>query len=184
MTDKAMRIRPWCSDLLRMVVLGVLGALAVQTEAEEASMSMTITSSAFAHNGSMPKQYTCEGKDTSPPLTWSGIPGRAKSLALIVDDPDAPDPAAPILTVASTPCLGHLHRRRRRAVGAGERRHQPGPQQADGDHGDQEQEGRGGSRGPEPDDVGHSALHERAHGVEQPEHHHVQRQHAAAQRVG
>jgi hypothetical protein len=81
-----------------MVVLGVLGALAVQTEAEEASMSMTITSSAFAHNGSMPKQYTCEGKDISPPLTWSGIPGKAKSLALIVDDPDAPDPAAPRMT--------------------------------------------------------------------------------------
>jgi Raf kinase inhibitor-like YbhB/YbcL family protein len=98
MTDKAMKIQPWGSDLLRMVVLGVLGALAVQTEAEEASMSMTITSSAFAHNGSMPKQYTCEGKDISPPLTWSGIPGKAKSLALIVDDPDAPDPAAPRMT--------------------------------------------------------------------------------------
>jgi len=81
-----------------MVVLGVLGALAVQTEAEEANMSMTITSSAFAHNGSIPKQYTCEGKDISPPLTWSGIPGKAKSLALIVDDPDAPDPAAPRMT--------------------------------------------------------------------------------------
>ncbi len=98
MTDKAMTIRPWGSDLLRMVVLGVLGALAVQTEAEEANMSMTITSSAFAHNGSIPKQYTCEGKDISPPLTWSGIPGKAKSLALIVDDPDAPDPAAPRMT--------------------------------------------------------------------------------------
>jgi Raf kinase inhibitor-like YbhB/YbcL family protein len=81
-----------------MIVLGVLGALAVQIEAEEANMSMTITSSAFAHNGSMPKQYTCEGKDISPPLTWSDIPGKAKSLALIVDDPDAPDPAAPRMT--------------------------------------------------------------------------------------
>ena len=98
MTDKAMKIRPWGLDLLRMVVLGVLGALAVQAEAEETDMSMTITSSAFAHNGAMPKQYTCEGKDVSPPLTWSGIPGKAKSLALIVDDPDAPDPAAPKMT--------------------------------------------------------------------------------------
>jgi hypothetical protein len=98
MTDKAMKIRPWGSDLLRMIVLGVLGALAVQIEAEEANMSMTITSSAFAHNGSMPKQYTCEGKDISPPFTWSDIPGKAKSLALIVDDPDAPDPAAPRMT--------------------------------------------------------------------------------------
>jgi hypothetical protein len=61
-------------------------------------MSMTITSSAFAHNGSIPKQYTCEGKDISPPLTWSGVPANARSLVLIVDDPDAPDPAAPRMT--------------------------------------------------------------------------------------
>jgi hypothetical protein len=61
-------------------------------------MSMTITSSAFAQNGSIPKQYTCEGKDISPPLAWSGAPANAKSLALIVDDPDAPDPAAPRMT--------------------------------------------------------------------------------------
>ena len=61
-------------------------------------MSMTITSSAFAQNGSIPKQYTCEGKDISPPLAWSGAPANAKSLVLIVDDPDAPDPAAPRMT--------------------------------------------------------------------------------------
>jgi Raf kinase inhibitor-like YbhB/YbcL family protein len=61
-------------------------------------MSMTITSGAFAHNGAIPKQYTCEGKDISPPLTWSGVPASARSLALIVDDPDAPDPAAPRMT--------------------------------------------------------------------------------------
>jgi Raf kinase inhibitor-like YbhB/YbcL family protein len=61
-------------------------------------MSMTISSSAFAHNTAIPRQYTCEGKDISPPLTWSGIPGNARSLALIVDDPDAPDPAAPRMT--------------------------------------------------------------------------------------
>jgi Raf kinase inhibitor-like YbhB/YbcL family protein len=61
-------------------------------------MSMNITSSAFAQNGSIPKQYTCEGKDISPPLTWSGAPANAKSLVLIVDDPDAPDPAAPRMT--------------------------------------------------------------------------------------
>jgi hypothetical protein len=61
-------------------------------------MSMTITSSAFANNASIPKQYTCDGKDMSPPLSWSGVPSNAKSLALIVDDPDAPDPAAPRMT--------------------------------------------------------------------------------------
>lgn len=58
-------------------------------------MEMTITSGAFAHNGRIPKLHTCEGADVSPPLAWSGIPAGAKSLALIVDDPDAPDPAAP-----------------------------------------------------------------------------------------
>ena len=61
-------------------------------------MDMTITSSGFDHSGSVPKLYTCEGKDVSPPRAWSGVPARAKSLALIVDDPDAPDPAAPRMT--------------------------------------------------------------------------------------
>ena len=61
-------------------------------------MSITITSSAFAQNASIPKLYTCEGKDISPPLAWSGAPANAKSLVLIVDDPDAPDPAAPQMT--------------------------------------------------------------------------------------
>ena len=61
-------------------------------------MSMTITSSAFGHNDSIPSQYTCSGRDISPPLQWNGIPAQAKSLVLIVDDPDAPDPAAPRMT--------------------------------------------------------------------------------------
>ncbi|MDK9700441.1 MAG: YbhB/YbcL family Raf kinase inhibitor-like protein [bacterium] len=59
---------------------------------------MKITSSAFAHNGEMPSKFTCEGENVSPPLTWSGIPESAKSLVLIVDDPDAPDPAKPLRT--------------------------------------------------------------------------------------
>ena len=58
-------------------------------------MDMTLSSSAFAHNGSIPKLYTCQGKDISPPLAWGKVPAGAKSLVLIVDDPDAPDPAAP-----------------------------------------------------------------------------------------
>jgi Raf kinase inhibitor-like YbhB/YbcL family protein len=56
---------------------------------------MQITSSAFAPNGAIPTQYTCEGANVSPPLAWEGIPPGTRSLALIVDDPDAPDPAAP-----------------------------------------------------------------------------------------
>jgi len=61
-------------------------------------MSLTITSTAFAHNGEIPSLYTCEGKDISPPLAWTGVPAGTKSLSLIVDDPDAPDPAAPKMT--------------------------------------------------------------------------------------
>jgi len=62
------------------------------------SGAMNIISSAFGQNGAIPKKYTCDGKDISPPLSWSGVPAEAKSLVLIVDDPDAPDPAAPRMT--------------------------------------------------------------------------------------
>jgi len=58
-------------------------------------MSLQITSPAFSQGGSIPSKYTCEGQDISPPLAWSGGPPNAKSYALIVDDPDAPDPAKP-----------------------------------------------------------------------------------------
>ena len=58
-------------------------------------MALVITSPAFTHNGEMAIKYTCEDDDVSPALRWSGVPASARSLALIVDDPDAPDPAAP-----------------------------------------------------------------------------------------
>lgn len=61
-------------------------------------MAMQITSAAFTDGGEIPAKYTCEGKDLSPALAFSGIPAGAKSLVLIVDDPDAPDPKAPKLT--------------------------------------------------------------------------------------
>ena len=69
-----------------------------QTGAHPPEARMQISSSSFTHQGAMPAKYTCEGNDTSPPLAWSGIPPNAKSLALIVDDPDAPDPKAPKMT--------------------------------------------------------------------------------------
>jgi Raf kinase inhibitor-like YbhB/YbcL family protein len=56
---------------------------------------LTLTSPAFGHEGSIPERHTCEGPDRSPPLEWTGAPAGTKSFALIVDDPDAPDPAAP-----------------------------------------------------------------------------------------
>lgn len=61
-------------------------------------MTLTITSEAFENGGHMAAKYTCEGSDISPPLRWSGVPEGTRSLALIVDDPDAPDPAAPKMT--------------------------------------------------------------------------------------
>lgn len=59
---------------------------------------MQIISPVFKHRGMIPAKYTCDGSDISPPLVWSEIPSAAKSLVLIVDDPDAPDPAAPRMT--------------------------------------------------------------------------------------
>jgi Raf kinase inhibitor-like YbhB/YbcL family protein len=56
---------------------------------------LQITSPAFEHEGEIPAVHTCDGPDTSPALEWRGMPAGARSLALIVDDPDAPDPAAP-----------------------------------------------------------------------------------------
>ena len=58
-------------------------------------MPLTLTSPAFSAGRAIPAKYTCDGEDISPPLEWSGVPEKAQSLALIVDDPDAPDPAAP-----------------------------------------------------------------------------------------
>lgn len=59
---------------------------------------MKLTSTAFTHSGDIPRRHTCEGEDVAPPLVWSDVPSGTQSLALIVDDPDAPDPAAPTTT--------------------------------------------------------------------------------------
>lgn len=61
-------------------------------------MALELRSTVFAHAGEIPAKYTCEGQNVSPPLDWSGLPPGTKSLVLIVDDPDAPDPAAPKMT--------------------------------------------------------------------------------------
>jgi Raf kinase inhibitor-like YbhB/YbcL family protein len=64
----------------------------------EAMMTLTLESSAFTQGGEIPSRHTCEGENISPPLEWSGVLESARSLVLIVDDPDAPDPKAPKMT--------------------------------------------------------------------------------------
>ena len=81
--------------------LSVLAAILITIVYKQAlgeETTMKITSSAFAHNSAIPAKYTCDGRDVSPELIWSDVPANARSLVLIVDDPDAPDPAAPKMT--------------------------------------------------------------------------------------
>jgi Raf kinase inhibitor-like YbhB/YbcL family protein len=63
--------------------------------ASSVARKLELSSSAFAPGAAMPKKYSCEGDNISPPLTWASAPPGTKSFALIVKDPDAPDPAAP-----------------------------------------------------------------------------------------
>lgn len=63
-----------------------------------AVLALVLMSSQFTPGGAIPAAHTCEGADRSPELHWSGVPANARSLALVVDDPDAPDPRAPKMT--------------------------------------------------------------------------------------
>lgn len=65
---------------------------------EPYAMDLTLTSSAFGAGEEIAAKYTCEGEDVSPPLSWRNLPAGTRSLVLIMDDPDAPDPAAPKMT--------------------------------------------------------------------------------------
>ncbi len=85
----------WLGVLL-MLLFATLGDKAFSAEGQ--IMTMKIASPAFVEGGEIPRQYTCDGEDYSPALHWEGVPVGTKSLALIVDDPDAPDPAAPKMT--------------------------------------------------------------------------------------
>lgn len=62
----------------------------VKKEKGESEMAFILTSTAFSEGELIPTQYTCDGKDVSPPLAWSGAPDSTMSFALISDDPDAP----------------------------------------------------------------------------------------------
>lgn len=80
------------------LVLGCALFLAGDWLHAETTMTLTLRSTAFNNGAEIPSLYTCEGEDVAPPLQWEGVPGNARSLVLIVDDPDAPDPAAPRMT--------------------------------------------------------------------------------------
>lgn len=81
-----------CVAVLILLWVASHDAMTLVSQAAETTSknAMSLASSAFAEGASIPEQYTCQGKNISPPLKWSGVPSQVKSLALIVDDPDAP----------------------------------------------------------------------------------------------
>ena len=89
-----MRLKQHLSWLSIVIVLLWMGCSNGQEQHAESSV-FGISSPAFTDFSRIPRKYTCEGENISPPLTWQGIPPGTESLALIVEDPDAPDPVAP-----------------------------------------------------------------------------------------
>lgn len=81
-----------CKGLLLVILLNLMIG---KISASQKETHMKLSSTVFGHEGPIPKLYTCEGRDISPPIAWEGAPESAKSLVLIVEDPDAPDPKAP-----------------------------------------------------------------------------------------
>jgi len=77
------------------IALAIAPRPAASAPERKAPVGLTLRSASFKPNGEIPKTHTGDGKDVSPPLAWSGAPDGTKSFALIVDDPDAPDPKAP-----------------------------------------------------------------------------------------
>src|SRR5439155_10688871 len=84
-----------CSMTLEAFVLLALTAAPGSDTTPPAAVTFKLASTAFGPGGEIPRKHTCDGVDVSPALSWSGAPAATKSFALIVDDPDAPDPAAP-----------------------------------------------------------------------------------------
>jgi hypothetical protein len=81
----------WFSIFASMFLVFAAGAAA-------GGRTMHLTSPDFSANGGIPSVHTCQGADRAPGLAWTDVPAASKSFVLIVDDPDAPDPAAPKMT--------------------------------------------------------------------------------------
>ena len=81
--------RKFQSALLMAILLALPTSYAADTK-QQGEKSMLLQSSAFAAQEKIPKRYTCDGENISPPLSWSNLPANTASLVLIVDDPDAP----------------------------------------------------------------------------------------------
>ena len=92
------RVAKCLCAVLALAAMNLARADSPSLTVEGEAMTLALSSRAFDHNGSVPRRFTCEGEDVSPDLAWSNLPPGTRSLALIVDDPDAPDPAAPKLT--------------------------------------------------------------------------------------
>jgi Raf kinase inhibitor-like YbhB/YbcL family protein len=83
----------WFAFLLLLLVsfwLSACQTASVGSSDEEVKMNIEIISTAFAPNGIIPKRHTCDGENLSPPLEWKNLPPQTQSIALIMDDPDAP----------------------------------------------------------------------------------------------
>jgi Raf kinase inhibitor-like YbhB/YbcL family protein len=81
------------STVALYLVWTITGCRRGEPPAVQAPMTVALTSSAFQPNGAIPAKYTCEGESVSPPLTWSALPQGTRSVAIVLEDPDAPDPA-------------------------------------------------------------------------------------------
>jgi Raf kinase inhibitor-like YbhB/YbcL family protein len=85
-------------SLLALATCAALAGVAIADAGGSARVSFTLRSPAFGDGDEIPARHTCDGDDVSPPLEWSAPPAGSRSLALVVDDPDAPDPRAPRMT--------------------------------------------------------------------------------------
>lgn len=83
------------SRLLLALVLAGCASTDARHDPDDADNDMRLDSTAFMSGQPIPTKYTCEGDDVSPTLHWSHAPAATRSFALVVDDPDAPDPAKP-----------------------------------------------------------------------------------------